>query len=223
MSGGMRIRRRTSLWLLACAALTCLAVPAEAQAPNLDATVESLAGELREAQRNHLWRVAAWGGANLALGLGLVAVGGRQEHATRFGYGVQSAAWGAINLGIAGWGLFLADAGALPTTLAGAIRAEDGYTDLLLLNLGLNVGYIGVGAALTIASGRGLRSSDAVKGHAFAVMVQGAGLFALDGLAWLGSRARLESLVTVVERAGVGLVPGAVPGAVAVAIGLPIG
>jgi hypothetical protein len=194
-----------------------------AQSPNLEAAVESLAGDLREAQRNHLWRVAAWGGANLALGLGLVAVGGRQEHATRFGYGVQSAAWGAINLGIAGWGLFLADPGVLPTTLAGALGAENGYSDLLLLNLGLNVGYMGVGAALAIAGGRGLRSGEAVKGHAFAVIVQGAGLFALDGAAWLGSRARLDSLVSLLEGAQVGWAPGAVPGAVGAAIGIPIG
>lgn len=191
--------------------------------PQAAPAVVALAEDLRAAQQSHLWRVGLWGTANLALGIGLLAAGGRDAHPTRFGFGIQAAAWGAINMGIAGWGLFLADPGPLPTTLGAALRAENGYSDLLLVNLGLNVGYMGVGAALAVASGRGLRSGDAVRGHALAVILQGAGLFALDGVAWLGSRTRLDALVSFTETAQIGLAPGAVPGAVAMTIGLPIG
>lgn len=160
-------------------------------AASVAASTERIATELQEAQRAHLWRVLWWGGANLALGAGLVAMG-REDHPTRFGFGLQSGAWGTINIGIATWGLLAGPE--LAAGPAATLAAEDAWSHILLVNLGLNAGYIGVGLALHLASSRGLRSGDAVRGHADAVLVQGVGLMVLDGIAWLASRSRLEEL-----------------------------
>ena len=171
--------------------LALWALPAWAQG---DAASTGLA----EAQRDHLWRVAAWGAANVALGTALLTTSAKAERPALHGFGLQSAAWGAINVGIAAVGLSTGgDASSL--SLAEAIRAENGYADVLLVNLGLNVGYAGVGAALVAVSHRaGIESAQtrgALRGHGWALVLQGAGLFVLDGVAWLGSRARLDGLL----------------------------
>jgi hypothetical protein len=189
-----------------------------------------LSQALEEAKRDHLWRVAIWGGANVALGVGLLAGSGRDRAPLRFGFGVQSAAWGAINLGIVGFSLLSGDP-APPTTLADALAAENGWSNVLLVNLGLNVGYMGVGTALAIAAGRGLSRPDEVRGHAYGVIVQGAGLFALDGIAWLASRTRFDALVEMAAGTDIGVVPmtlvhpatGQVVRSLGVALGVPIG
>jgi len=180
---------------------------------------EPLRQALAQAQRDHLWRVAAWGGLNLAAGLVLVGGASAKEHPTRRGFGIQTAAWGAINLGIATWGLASGPAQGAPG-LAGALAAEDGYAHVLLVNLGLNVGYAAVGTAVVVASRHGLRGGPTVRGHGSAVLLQGLGLLALDGLAYAGSRGRLEALRGLVAT----LEPGPAAGTVsATLLSLPLG
>lgn len=189
-----------------------------------------LAEALDDAKREHLWRVAVWGGANVALGVGLLAGGSRDRTPRRFGFGVQAAAWGAINLGIVGFSLLSGDP-APPATLAEALAAENAWSDLLLVNLGLNVGYMGVGTALAIAAGRGLSRPDEVRGHAYGVIVQGAGLFVLDGVAWLASRTRMDALIEMTAATEIGVVPmtlvhpatGQIVQSIGLAVGIPIG
>jgi len=85
------------------------------------------------------------------------------------GFGRQTAVWGAVDGAIA---------------YAGVLgRRRRGPTDrvrlrrVLLLNAGLDVGYLGVGAAL--AGGRHVRGR-AYRGDGLAVLVQGAFLLLLD-------------------------------------------
>ena len=85
--------------------------------------------------------------------------------------------------------------------------AENGYADVLLVNLGLNVGYAAVGATLWAASGRGVANPEAWRGHGQALILQGAGLLVLDGIAYVGTRARLGALVDVVGSASVAVSP----------------
>lgn len=192
--------------------------------------VARLSAELEASKRDHLWRVAIWGGANVALGIGLLAGADRDRSPRRFGFGVQSAAWGAINLGIVGASMLSGDP-ETTNSLSTALAAENGWSDVLLVNLGLNVGYMGVGTALAIAAGRGLSRPDEVRGHAYGVIVQGAGLFILDGIAWLASRGRLDTLMEMASGTRVGLVPldvvdpasGEALRAVSIAFGVPIG
>jgi hypothetical protein len=87
-------------------------------------------------------------------------------------FGQQSASWGAINVAIAGFGFW---------------RSRQSPVDLqrlrtiLLINAALDVGYMAVGAVM-IGSVRGRTDPHATarRGHGAAIIVQGAGLGAID-------------------------------------------
>jgi hypothetical protein len=169
-----------------------------------DSAVAALNRALLDGQRAHLNRVAVWGALNLLAGAALFGASRGDEHVTRRAFGLQSAGWGAVNLGIVGWAL-LAGPPEPVVSLSDALAAEDRWSHILLVNLGLNVGYMAVGGALIAAADRGLRSGPSVKGHAAAVVVQGAGLMVLDGLAWAASSGRLGELRGLVEALEIGV------------------
>jgi hypothetical protein len=200
---------------VATAALAWICAPSAVSA-QVDPT--ALDEALRAAQHDHLMRVAAWGGASLVAGIALAGTAA-DGAPTRRGFGIQTAAWGAINLGIVAWGL-MSDPGPIATDWGSALAAEDRWRNILLVNLGLNVGYVAVGSALWIASGRGLRSGEAVRGHAIAVVLQGLGLLALDGWAWRSSGGRWSELVGAL--ASVQVESGVGPASVALAWSVPV-
>ncbi len=215
----MTLRAATvAVALLALAALYPSTVSGQSDA--VRAQVDELGTELVEAQRTHIRRVLWWGGANLLLGAGLVAAG-RDGHRERHGFGIQTAAWGTINIGIALWATRAGfDLSSGPTE---TLAAEDGWAHILLVNLGLNAGYIAVGTALNLASRHGLRSGDAVRGHANAVIVQGLGLMVLDGLAWASSRGRLERLRELAFEGWTIAASPLDPGAIEIGLRIPLG
>lgn len=145
------------------------------------------------AQRHHLWRIAAWGGLNAVSGLALMAGSRRSTQPARWGFGLQAGAWGLINVGIATVGLTSLDAP--PTDVMDLVDAERSLHDILLFNLGLNVAYSGVGAAMVAASYQGVDHARSWRGHGSALILQGAGLFVLDGIAFLAARSRLADLI----------------------------
>lgn len=128
-------------------------------------------------ERAHLLRLVAWGAASVLAGsllLALVALRrGAGPAPLLWHFGVQTAAWGAIDLALAAWawrGLALRD-------YAGA----RGLERVLWLNLGLDAGYVGVGVTLALTGwvvGRRLGAVGAGAG----VTVQGVALLLLDGL-----------------------------------------
>ncbi|WP_412068204.1 DUF6992 family protein [Rubrivirga sp. IMCC43871] len=182
-------------------ALVLIAAPLAAQPAATRATpVAELSDALRADQRAHLWRVGAWGLANAVGGAALVLASDRTGAPGRWAFGVQSAAWGVINVGIAAVGL-VGGTGEVTADLAAALAAENGYADVLLVNLGLNVGYAAVGTTLFAVAGRGVSTPDAWRGHGAALVVQGVGLLALDGIAVVASRARLGALLDLVGAA----------------------
>ena len=165
-------------------------------APAAATRVARLAQARRAAERAHLRRVAAWGGASLAGGLALALATARPERPGRWAFGAQTAAWGAVNVGIAAAGL-LGTQGAAPTGYADALAAERTFHDLLVLNTGLNVAYMAVGTTMVIASYRDVASARGWRGHGRAVALQGLGLFVLDGVALFAARGRLAALLDV--------------------------
>ena len=206
--------RRRAVLLYGVALLGILVLPSPWAAAQPTATVEALSVELTEAQRAHLWRVGAWGAANAAAGSALIFLSDAEARPGRRAFGIQAAAWGAINVGIAVAGL-AGSAGAPDSLWADALGAENTYADILLVNLGLNVGYMAVGGTLLAVAGRGVSTPDAWRGHGSALVVQGLGLLVLDGLAYIGTRARLGALVDLAGSTalvalpdGVGLVVG---------------
>ena len=139
--------------LLALGVLALLAVAPTAAAQTQAPSVASLGQALVEARQDHLWRVVAWSGANLIMGLGLLAGTTMERQPGWRGFGIQATAWGAINLGIVAWA-FGSGMDSPAADLASALAAEDAWGNILLVNLGLNVGYVLVGGALAIASGQ---------------------------------------------------------------------
>ena len=71
------------------------------------------------------------------------------------------------------------------------------YLLLLLFNLGLNVAYSGVGAAMVAASYSGVDAARSWRGHGSALILQGAGLLILDGIAFFAARTRLAEILRV--------------------------
>jgi hypothetical protein len=156
--------------------------------------VEALSGDLNDARRDHLWRVAGWGGANVAGGLALVLASARSEQGARWAFGAMSAGWGAVNVGIVAVGLATAPTEAA-TAYGTALSAERNFHDILLLNLGLNVAYAGVGGTMLAAGYRDVSNAAEWRGFGTSLILQGAGLLVLDGVAFLASRTRLTDLV----------------------------
>ena len=169
--------------------------------------IKALSSERLAGERNHLYRVLTWGAVNAMGGGALWAV--EDAGSVRSSFGQQSSLWGLVNVGIASVGLLTPD-GEPTTDLTEALHAERRYHDILLANLGLNVGYMGVGAAMIIAAGEGVSRGDAWRGHGGALVLQGLGLFALDAISWAASRSRLSGLVSMIGDASASAAPGGI-------------
>jgi len=124
-------------------------------------------------ERAHLIRLIVWGGASLLIGtalLGLLRVRGHRS-ALLDNFGIQTAAWGGIELALA---LSRLHQLAL-RDLAGATRLDR----ILWLNIGLDVGYVIVGITVLVLGWRLARRIGLV-GAGLAVIVQGLALALLD-------------------------------------------
>ena len=188
----------------AVAAVSLLPDRASAQSPDAlsdpEPVHEALHAALRSAERSHLKRVGLWGLGNLAAGSVLALTTDRDHDPTRHGFGVQIAGWGLVNTGLAGAGLAFGGRGDPPDSLGAALRAESRWGQILVVNVGLNAGYMMAGGALLWAGSRGLDRGDELRGHASAVILQGLGLLVLDGIAWLGHRDRMDQLAEATDR-----------------------
>lgn len=128
---------------------------------------------LLRAEQLHLLRLVLWGAGSVLAGgvLLLVLAVRRTRSPLLMHFAVQTVAWGAVSLAMAGYrwsGLGLRDH-------ASAVRLDR----VLWLNIGLEAGYVGVGATLAIVGwvlGRRL----APVGAGLAIMLQGLALALLD-------------------------------------------
>ena len=123
------------------------------------------ADALLAVERAHLIRLAVWGGASLFVGsalLGLMRIRGYRSSLLDH-FGIQTMAWGAIELALALTELHRLEL----RDLAGATRLDR----LLWLNIGLDIGYV-LGWRLARRMG--------LVGAGLAVIIQGAALALLD-------------------------------------------
>lgn len=125
-------------------------------------------------ERGHLVRLGGWAAASIVGGFAALFYArraGSQGQGFWRHFGIQSAAWGAVDLLIvlAAWnGLGIRD-------LAGAIALDR----FLWLNIGLDVGYAMVGATLFVFGLRAPRRAGLV-GAGVAIVAQGLALLVLD-------------------------------------------
>ena len=124
-------------------------------------------------ERAHLLRLLLWGATSAVCGLVLIAVTRRTRlrSSLLFHFGLQTAAWGLIDLVLAGnawWALGLRD-----------LRSATQLGRFLWLNVGLDVGYIATGATLAVAAWLLGRRVGGI-GAGIAILIQGVGLLLLD-------------------------------------------
>ena len=131
------------------------------------------ADTLLVAERVHLLRLALWGAASLLVGTALVAMLriGRPRSSLLKHFGIQTAVWGAVELGVA---LLLLRSLGL-RDLSSATRLDR----MLWMNIGLDVGYALVGMTLAGIGWRAVRRLGLV-GAGIAIVLQGAALGVID-------------------------------------------
>lgn len=131
------------------------------------------ADTLLAVERAHLIRLIIWGAASLFVGSVLLVVMRIRGHRSALldHFGIQTTAWGAIDLALAMKGLH----GLELRDLAGATRLDR----FLWLNIGLDIGYVMVGVTL-LALGWRLARRMGLVGAGLAVIVQGSALALLD-------------------------------------------
>lgn len=112
--------------------------------------------------------LAVFGAKSLAGG-SLLAASGKDRTVAAFGQ--QTAMWGAINLGIAGYGWWRSRSKPMD---AGRLRT------ILLINAGLDLAYITAGAVVALTADPDDPNLQARRGHGAAIVVQGVTLFVLD-------------------------------------------
>ena len=124
-------------------------------------------------ERAHLIRLVVWGGASLLVGstlLGLMRARGHRS-ALLDHFGIQTMAWGTVELVLAATGLQRLEL----RDLAGATRLDR----FLWLNVGLDAGYVMVGITLLALGWRVTRRMGLV-GAVMEVIVKGAALALLE-------------------------------------------
>jgi hypothetical protein len=137
------------------------------------------ADTLMAAERTHVIRLLVWGGGSILVGTLLLAWlrAGHRRSTLLEHFGIQTAAWGAVELTLGAITL----ARLAPRDLAAATRLDR----LLWFNVGLDVGFVLVGLTLVVTGWRLDRRLGLV-GAGLAVVLQGIALGLLALL--LGSR-----------------------------------
>jgi hypothetical protein len=130
---------------------------------------------LLAAERAHLARLIVWAVASVVAGSALLAwlTYKRTSAPLVRQFAIQTVAWGAIDLALVAWawrGLKLRD-------FAAAMALDR----ILWLNVGLDLGYVGVGVTLALTGWILARRTGAV-GAGLGVVTQGLALLVLDGV-----------------------------------------
>jgi len=121
----------------------------------------------------HLLKLGVWAALSILVGTGLLAFLRlrRTESPLLQHFGIQSAAWGGIDLLIVWW----AGRGLQVRDLAGAVSLDR----FVWLNVGLDVGYVLVGLTLAVCGWKLGRRLGLV-GAGLGIVVQGLALTVLD-------------------------------------------
>ena len=145
--------------------------------------IDSIARARITLQKNNMWVLAAWAGANIVQG----SISAGDARGSDHYFHQMNAYWNTVNLTIAGLGLWAAK-----KQLAGIHTAEKNWTEqqkiekLLLLNTGLDAAYIMTGLYLRE---RGTRlNRDQPTGYGNSLMLQGGFLLIFDIIQYTENR-----------------------------------
>lgn len=184
--------------LLCCAALLW--------AQNIDLT--DFNQRRLEKQRVSMMVLGGWAVANIGIGAALY---GNRQGEDRY-FHLMNIGWNAVNLGLATAGYLSAvntDPGSLD--LYETVKAQHGIQKILLLNAGLDVGYMLGGLYLMERSKNAEKKPERLKGFGKSIILQGAFLFAFDLAAYFiqaADNSKLEPVLSSIYFSGdqIGLV-----------------
>lgn len=131
------------------------------------------ADNLLQVEQLHLLKLLVWAALSILTGSALLALLRirRADSPLLAHFAIQSAAWGAVDLVIAIW----AQRGLVLRDLDAAVALDR----LVWFNIGLDLGYVAVGATLALLGWRASRRLGLV-GAGLGVIVQGLALTVLD-------------------------------------------
>jgi hypothetical protein len=138
--------------------------------------LESFNAERLQINKTGMTILGTWAVSNMLIG-GVQSF--RTTGATQ-SFHQMNVGWNAVNLAIAGFGLYSALTTAPTSDLWSSINAQKSIETTLLFNAGLDVGYMLGGLYLIERSKRGGENADRLLGFGRSVVLQGAFLFAFD-------------------------------------------
>lgn len=131
------------------------------------------ADTLLDVERLHVLKLLVWGALSVGVGTALLAYlrVRRVDSALLQHFAIQTVAWGVIDIAIAAW----ARQGLAMRDLASAVALDR----FVWLNVGLDLGYVAVGATLALMGWK-LGRRHGIVGAGTGVIVQGCALTLLD-------------------------------------------
>ena len=131
--------------------------------------------------RNHINKYAmlslgSWAVGNMAVNGALYRSGERDR---KYFY-QMNIAWNAVNLAIAGFGLYGALNPETTLTLFESVQQQSNIEKILLFNAGLDVGYLMTGFYLKERAKNSIKHHDRFKGYGNSLILQGGFLFLFD-------------------------------------------
>lgn len=145
------------------------------------ATLDALNQQRELLAQQGMGLLGVWALLNLLLSGWLVARS--SARLPRHHFHLMNVAWGAINAGLAVWGIIHAEPlNAGGRTLAGRLQAQFDFEKILLLNVGLDVAYLAAGAWLRAraATATSEQRPERLLGYGQSVQLQGAFLLLFD-------------------------------------------
>ncbi|MCP9235764.1 hypothetical protein [Lewinella sp. JB7] len=186
--------RLTLAWLLVV--LLCSCAPAQGMDGVSDLNLARI-----DHQRNAMCVLDGWAVVNIGLGLALRST--TTGESRRFHE--MNALWNTVNLGIAGLGYLAATRDPVATDLYTSLQKHHGFQKILLLNAGLDVGYLMGGLYLRGRSGRVGADGERLRGYGNSIMVQGGFLLLFDLANYFIARGRDEDFRLLLGAVGEGV------------------
>ncbi len=153
-------------------------------------------------QRVSMMVLGGWAVANIGIGAALYS---SRQGEDRY-FHLMNIGWNAINLGLATAG-YLSAVNTDPASLDlyETVKAQHGIQKILLLNTGLDVGYMLGGLYLIERSKNAEKKPERLKGFGKSIILQGAFLFAFDLTAYFiqaADNSKLEPVLSSVYFSG---------------------
>lgn len=159
--------------------------------------LETYRQEQTKLQRNGMYVLAGWAGANIISG---AYFSGRTEGTTKY-FHRMNMYWNAVNGVLAGAALYkLSKSKKHAATFAEVNKQQQSLEKTFLLNAGLDVAYITAGALLVEKSKNNLDKRSQYKGSGNSVMMQGGFLLLFDGIIYGLLHHKGKKLNTILDK-----------------------